>query len=586
MVPDAGPRPRRARQLIPAGLPRRGELIAAGGIVILLVHLVLAPLALVLALAFVAVSKVSRWRLWWLLVPAAVGLIWVLAAGTASALAGFGAGPAAALRDLGRVGHVWHPLMVLDAERGSLGGQFPVALIGAAAEAALIGWLVWLHTDEWAVPPSRPGLVSAARRALTTRSIQTGAVLTRDGCALGVLPSTGAVAELRWAETAYGTLITGAVAQQVTLTGLQVVHGALRRRKPVIVFDPGGDGAIARAVTAACAATGAPVLPPGVPVEPSTTSFSSRRPAVTGAPVMGFPTTGFPITGFPITGLASIAEAGASQPWGHGSGEGREPPVLPVIDLNRVVRERLTALLPVHSAEMATGTCADLTSLADDLRRIGADGDMLVWVPHGELVPAQSLATLLRAAPVAGLSVLVGTSSPAAATELAGLVGTVIVYRVADPEVAATLAARTGTRLLPPPEAASTSGPYAGADRYADAGLRAAAGPQPEGRFDRVAGVRTGAGFRADAGLRAGRSRPLTAAAQPALDPLGAAVGADLMPSPAIPAQVLLTLGQTEFVLAVGPPQRPAALGLRVSARLPVSPGDPPAGATRPEEAL
>jgi hypothetical protein len=522
LVPEAGPLPRRARQLIPAGLPRRGELIAVCGTVIVLAHLVLAPLALVLALAFAAVSKVSRWRRWWLLAPVAIGLIWVLAEGPAGALAGFAAGPSAALRDLGREGHVWHPIAALDAERGLLAGQLPVALLCGPAEAALIGWLDWLHTDEWAVPPPRPGLAAAARRALAARGIRAGAVLTRDGCALGVVPSTGAVAELRWTESAYGTLITGAVAQQVTLTGLQVVHGALRRRKPVIVLDPGGDGAIAHAVTAACAATGAPLLTPDAPVPPA-------------------------------------------------------------IDLGRVVRERLAALLPVYSAELAADACADLSSLADDLCRIGVDGDALVWAPRGELLPAQALATLLRAAAPAGLSVLIGTPSQVAAAELAGLVGTVLVHRVTDRELAATLAARTGTRLLPAPGATVASGPRAEAARYADAGLRAAGGPDAGGWPEcPETGLRTDAGLHADAGLRAGTGVRPTAAAQAVPRP-PAAVGACLTPSPAIPAQALLTLGQREFVLAVGSPQRRLiALGRLVPARLPASLGRPPPVENRP----
>ena len=45
----------------------------------------------------------------------------------------------------------------------------------------------------------------------------------------------------------------------MTVTGLQVVHAALRRRKPLIVIDVSADAAIARALAAACAATGTPL---------------------------------------------------------------------------------------------------------------------------------------------------------------------------------------------------------------------------------------------------------------------------------------------------------------------------------------
>ena len=84
-------------------------------------------------------------------------------------------------------------------------------------------------------------------------------MVTRQGCALGVAPATGAVVELRWPEMAGGVLVAGTEGQQVTVTGLQLVHAALRRRKPLIVVDVSADGAIARALAVACAATGTPL---------------------------------------------------------------------------------------------------------------------------------------------------------------------------------------------------------------------------------------------------------------------------------------------------------------------------------------
>ncbi len=261
MVPWTGSTPRRARHLIPTGLPRRGEVVAACAVAILVAHLLLAQLTLVLAVVFAVVSKISRWRLWWLLAPAVAGLAWTLAIGPDKALAGFGAGPSSILWHLGGghlAGEIGHPLAGFSSVQSWLPRQSPVALICGAAEAALIGWLDWLHTDEWAVPPPRPGLVAVVRRALAVRAIRAGAVVTRDGCALGVVPATGAIAELRWAELSHGTLVTGAATQDVTLAGLQVVHAALRRRKPVIVLHPGGT-AIARALQTACLATGTPL---------------------------------------------------------------------------------------------------------------------------------------------------------------------------------------------------------------------------------------------------------------------------------------------------------------------------------------
>jgi hypothetical protein len=522
--------PRRGRQLIPRGMPRRGEILAACAVTILVAHLLLAQLTLALALVFAVVSKTSRWRPWWLLAPAAAGLAWTLAAGPGSAIAGFTAGPAVILRQLGG-GHLagWtgHPFAGFRGAARWLPRQLPVALIGGAAEAALIGWLDWLHTDEWAVRPPRPGLAAALRRAVTARAIRAGTVVTRQGCALGVVTATGAVAELRWAEVACGALVVGAAHRDVTLGGLQVVHAALRRRKPVIVLDP-GDGAIAAALDAACAATGTPLLSGPAAGD----AAGDAGPAAHAAQVADAAARG-------------TAAPGASGLWGRGPARepARESPPghLAAVEVGRVVRERSAALLPADTAEQAARACTELTSLAEDLRRIGVDGDALVWVPRGERIPAQALAGLLRASPDVGLSVLIGATAATAATELGGLVGTVLIYRVADPGLAAALAPRTGGRLLPRSLAAALAGEHL------------AAGPPPA--------------------VPAGGDPVYLGAAAPAstvAPAVTAAAATDLVPGPVVPPRSLLTLGPAEFVLAANWPRpRLIAPGRMVPARLP-----------------
>jgi hypothetical protein len=274
-------------------------------------------------------------------------------------------------------------------------------------------------------------------------------------------------------------------------------------------------------VTAACLATETPLLTGGV-----------------GNPGQIAP-------GACVPDRVELAAAGASQLWGRGtapeSGQaGRErsialpPEVAPesadqaAVDLGRVVRERLAALLPAGSAELVSRACADLASLAADLGRIGVDGDALVWVPHGERVPVQELGALLRGGPDAGVSILIGTTSPEAATELSALVGTTLAYRVTHRELADVLAVGTGTRLLPPPIAAALAG-----------------------------------------------SRPVAEPPNPyvarGFSPEAAAP--DLVPSPVLPARALLSLGQTEFVLAArSPQQRLIANGTMVPSRLPARP--------------
>lgn len=448
--------PRRARQLIPAGVPRRGELIAACAVLIVLAHLLLAQLTIAGALAFAAVGKVTRWRLYWLLTPAVAGLAWMAAAGPGETLAGFAAGPSSVLGHLAgahAAGGVARPLAAFAGIGGWLPRQFPVALPLAAAEAGLIGWLGWLHTDEWAVPPPRPGAVAALRAAWAARRIRAGAVLTRDGVALGVTPSTGAVTGLTWPEISRGVLVAGADAREVTFTCLQFVHAAVRRRKPVIVLDGGRDAGIAHALAATCAATGTPL---------------------------------------------------------HRDDAGD-------LDLSRVVSERSAALVQVQSPESAAWAASRLNALGATLRRIGVDGDGLVWVPAAERLPAQVLTALVSDGAAAGLPVLSGTVSPAAAGHLARLAGALLVHRLTDRDLADGLAARAGTRLLPVA----------------------------------VAAARAGRPFPAPAGQPAGQEAPLT-------------------PGPVIGPRALLSLRPAEFVLVASVPRRRVVAESRlVPARLP-----------------
>jgi hypothetical protein len=206
-----------------------------------------------------------------------------------------------------------------------------------------------------------------------------------------------------------------------------------------------------------------------------------------------------------------------------------------------VISERTAALLPAGSAESAAAACAALGALAAGLRRIGVDGDALIWVPQAERLPAAALAALLRDGVPAGLAVLAATTDPAAAAELAGLAGTLLVRRVADPGLAAALAERTGARLLPPAVAATLNGEPPPLDQWAPGTL----GTAPAARGDGAV-----------PGLQAIPGLPGAPAA--------------LVRCPAVPARDLLTLGPADFVLAVSAPQpRLVPLGRLVPARLP-----------------
>src|SRR5450755_1705999 len=254
--------PRRARYVIPRDTPRRGEFLAAIGIALVILHVIFAQLTLVLALVFMGVSKVSRWRPAWLAAPAAAGLLWTLAIGPAAAAAGFTAGPARVASYLhGIFGHsarLLH-LGVAYADMGHwLPRQLPIALMAGAVEAALAAWLDWLHTDEWDVRPPRPGLIVAIRRAATIRSVRSGGVVTRNGACLGVDELSGARAALSWNEMAGGVLVAGAARSGTTTSSFQLVQAAVRLRKPVIAVSLGGGTELAVPLPAACAAAGAP----------------------------------------------------------------------------------------------------------------------------------------------------------------------------------------------------------------------------------------------------------------------------------------------------------------------------------------
>jgi hypothetical protein len=255
--------PRRARYLVPKGLPRRSEILAACVVVTMLAHVLFAQLTLVLALVFVLITRATRWRLSWLVVPVVVGVAWTLAVGPRAAAAGFGAGPAQVAGYLGASGHqLDHGLHFTGAFTGSgswLPRQLPLAILTGAAEAALLGWLAWLHTDEVNMPSARPGLLVAARRAANRRVIRAGGVVTRDGSCLGVASGSGVRITLPWSETIGGVSVCGSAEQDVLTTSFQLVHAAVRRRKPVFTVDLTADQALPERLAAVCAAAGVPL---------------------------------------------------------------------------------------------------------------------------------------------------------------------------------------------------------------------------------------------------------------------------------------------------------------------------------------
>ncbi len=263
VVTEAEQMPRRARYLVPQGLPRRGEILAAGVVLVVVAHVLFAQLTIIIAAGFYLITKMTRWRLSWLFVPAVAALAWTAAVGPRAAASGFADGPAQVASYLGAGGHQVSHLLHFTAAFAGLGTwlprQLPLAVLAGAAEAALAGWLSWLHTDEWNVPAARPGLIMAVRRAGTIRAIRAGGVVTRDGGCLGVVAGSGARVAVAWSEAAGGISVCGSAGPDVLSTSFQLVHAAVRRRKPVFAVDLTSDPGLPAKLAGVCAEAGAPL---------------------------------------------------------------------------------------------------------------------------------------------------------------------------------------------------------------------------------------------------------------------------------------------------------------------------------------
>jgi hypothetical protein len=415
-------------------MPRRGEILAAVAAVAVATGVLFAPLTLCLAAAFHAVSRVSRWRPLWLLIPVACGIVWVLGAGPREAAASFGRGPAATANALSRIftGPAAMGRAVGAVGRG-LPGQLPLALVLGAGVAALAWWVRWMHTDEWDVPAARPGLVHLGRRRRTVASLRGGRVLTRDGACLGVDEATGGPAVLAWRDAGGGVLLTGAAGPAVLAPGLRLAHAAIRRRKPLIVMDLTGVAGLPGALAGICASARTPLhvfgAADGPRYEPRVRPRAGQRAAL------------------------------HAVPWGPRRGL----PAGERVSLDEVVRQRAVALFALAGTGDAGGVIAglvagDVAALYASWYRGGIAPDGVCWLTEcGEVDPA-ALAGLVAAGSPAGLAPVLATTVPRAAADLAGRVGAVVIHRLADHGLAGELAALTGTTIVPLSRALACTG--------------------------------------------------------------------------------------------------------------------------------
>jgi hypothetical protein len=318
---------------------RRGEVLAAAAVLIVLAHALFAQLTGLTALVCYLTGRATRWRPAWLAVPAAAGLVWTLAIGARPAVAGLLAGPDHILSFLTtRSESPAGTFRLPDVFAGAgywLPRQFPLALVAGSAEAALAGLV-----SGRAGGTRRPGAVATVRRTLNLRLLRAGELRARAGAVVGVDPLTGAPVAVGWTELTTGVLATGRPDNEVTATALHLVRAALRHRKPVIVLDL-MSGNLDAWLWTECAKSSCPVA----------------------------------------TG-----------------------------DLLAAVRGRAIALLD-PAGDPATA-CRRIIDLCAELRRIGADGDGLVWLNGREGLPGPLIAELAAAGATAGLPLLLSTSGP------------------------------------------------------------------------------------------------------------------------------------------------------------------------------
>jgi hypothetical protein len=226
-------------------------------------HLLLAQLTLVLAAALQLTGRAARWRPLWLAAPASAGLVWALAIGPTAAWRGFTAGPrqvlgyfAGAVTDPARL---THPGQAYAGLAHWLPRQAPLALVLAAAETVLTGWLRRWRARADGRLPDRPGLITVARREYTASFVKAGGVVSRGGARLGVDWCTGRAADVPWAAAGGGVLVAGAGPAAVSAVSFQLVHAAVRRRQPAVVVDLAAPEGLAGALAAVCAGTDAPL---------------------------------------------------------------------------------------------------------------------------------------------------------------------------------------------------------------------------------------------------------------------------------------------------------------------------------------
>jgi hypothetical protein len=357
----------------PARSFRRGELAAGLATAALLSQLIFAPVTLLLTAVLVAVGRASRWRPHWAAVPALASLIWLSAVGVTGAVAGW--------RDASErlAGYLLsaavHPDRLAHAAAAGAGAwlprQLPLALLAATGEASIVLWLGWWRRGwQW-----RPGLLAMLHSRVTATALAAGHTVTRDGCALGLIATTGRLAGFSWAEAAHGVLLAGPDGPELEQLGLAATCAALRRRKTVLVVDAGASGAGARVAELARSL--------GLPAARVSASADRRR----------------------VAGWADMTSG----------------------VIGRAMRSRAVVLISAPHAEAARCVIDDLAAVLASLRDLRLRGDCLAWISGCDEIDPGRLSELLALGSLTGTAIAMSTTSRLQAARLAPVSGVVVV---------------------------------------------------------------------------------------------------------------------------------------------------------------
>ncbi len=427
----------------------RGELVAALATAAVAGQLLFAQLTLAIAVCLVIVGRISKWRLHWLVLPAAAGMSWALVVGPRAAWHGLSAWPRLLASHPAALSH---PALVLSGLARWLPPQFPLALLPAAVEAAVVLWPRWWRPE--AAAPSSPRLLALVRSRTHTAALAAGHTVTRGGCALGVRSGTGGLAAVSWQEAARGVLLTGRDQTALRHIGLAAACAAIRLRMPVLVADLAGTadevaGLAARLGVTSATLTVADALPAGpqattgvltalgtpsarASVAPGGSSWLGSTGAVPGT----YPDVAASL-GPAIATRAGPDVAASPRPGVAASSDIAARPDI-AASLGLAIRRRGVVLVSSrrHRAVVSQGgssapdqdsaIVAELVAVLTRVRDLGLRADCLVWVNGCGSVNGDLVAVLVALGASTGTAVLLTAESGVAPPGVAAAVGVLV----------------------------------------------------------------------------------------------------------------------------------------------------------------